>query len=195
MKGKIYGIGYYDDGNGNTKIDRTLPSYRAWSGMLERCYSPVFLRRRPTYRGCTVCQEWQNLYKFNLWYEKNYYTISGQRMDLDKDILVKGNRIYSPETCVFVPQEINVLIIKADSIRGDLPIGVSYDASNKGYVAHMSCRGKVVYLKKCKFPEEAFFYYKKNKEKYIKQIADEYKDVIPEELYEALYRWKVEITD
>lgn len=163
MKRKIYGIGYYNDSNGNTKISSSLPSYRTWCRMLERCYSADFLKRRPTYRGCTVCEEWQNLYNFNKWYEENYYTIPGQRMNLDKDILAKGNKIYSPETCIFVPSDINMVFTKADSIRGDLPIGVYYDVGHNGYVARVSFKGKQVYLKQCKCPIEAFLYYKKTK--------------------------------
>lgn len=80
--------------------------------MLERCYSARYQERKPTYKGCSVCDEWLNYQNFAKWYDDNYYEIKGEIMCLDKDILVKGNKIYSPENCVFVPNYINVLFAR-----------------------------------------------------------------------------------
>lgn len=116
-------------------------------------------------------------------------------MELDKDILVKGNKIYSPDTCVFVPQRINTLIVGANRIRGEFPIGVYYDKQKKRYIASLSCGDRNVKVARCKTPIEAFFEYKFYKEQHIKNVADDYKNCIPENLYNALINWNIEITD
>ena len=194
-RGYHFLVGFYDDGNGKNKIDRSLPGYNSWHGMLDRCYGTDSHKLKRTYTECNVCKEWLNLYNFNEWYVNNYYSIPGEKMELDKDILVRGNKIYSPETCVFVPKRINLLILKSERKRGEFPIGVYYDRGKKKYVASLSYEGKSLKIKRCDLPIEAFFWYKWYKEAYIKQVADEYKDKIPEKLYKALYDWKIEITD
>lgn len=124
------------------------------------------------------------------------YEINGETMYLDKDILVKENKIYSPETCVFVPQNINKLFTKRQNDRGKYPIGVSFDKKLNEFRSYCSYgNGNIEYLNLFNTPEEAFQVYKEFKENYIKQIADEYKDKIPKKLYEAMYAWKVDIDD
>lgn len=112
-------------------------------------------------------------------------------MVLDKDILLKGNRIYSPNTCIFVPQRINSLFAKPNTLRGNLPIGVEYDKKDKKYRTNWSNAHKGYYDS----PEEAFYTYKHDKEKYIKQIADEYRIKIPEKIYMAMITYEVDIND
>ena len=167
--------------------------------MLKRCYSDECQKKHPTYKDCTVCEEWHNYSDFKEWFDNNYYEIEGERMALDKDILVKGNKIYSPNTCVFVPQNINTLFIKSNKTRGKYPIGVYFRKDKNKYQAQ--CR--IVYNGKTQQEflglyntiEDAFKVYKQFKENCIKQVADEYKDKIPNNLYKAMYNYKVEITD
>lgn len=123
------------------------------------------------------------------WFEENY--IEGWQ--LDKDILVKGNKIYSPETCCFVPSCINNLFIKSNKIRGEFPIGVSKRKDK--YISQIQKSKKVKYIGMFETLLEAFDAYKVEKEKHIKNIADEYKDYLNPKVYEALYKYKVEITD
>ena len=195
----VYGIGITGletivDDNGEV-----LDSYKCWKGMLQRCYSAKFQEKQPTYKGCTVCDDWIYYPNFKNWYDNNYYEINNKTSQLDKDILIKGNKVYSPDTCVFVPKFINTLFIKCQKTRGDSPIGMSYNKANKNYKAHLSVftNGKSVkkYLGSFDTTNEAFEVYKKAKEEYIKEIADEYKDKIPTELYEAMYSYKVDIDD
>jgi len=116
-------------------------------------------------------------------------------MHLDKDILIKGNKIYSPSTCCFVPQNINVLFTKRESERGLYPIGVHLH-SQGGYGA--SCNdgsGNNEQLGVYKTPKIAFDKYKYHKEKLIKEIAVKYHKFIPNNVYNALIQYKVEITD
>ena len=158
--------------------------------MLRRCYDKKLHLKEPTYKDATCCEEWLN-------YE-NYYEIDNDNMQLDKDILYKDNKIYSPETCIFVNQRINKLFIKRKAKRGSLPIGVTYNKRDNKIQARCDItkgNGGKKYLGSLKTPEEAFKAYKTFKEKYIKQVADESKDKIPKKLYEAMYRYEVEITD
>ena len=168
--------------------------------MLRRCYSEDYKNKKPTYIGCEVYNEWLNFQNFAKWFEENYYEIEGETIALDKDILVKNNKIYSPNTCVFVPERINTLFTKADKSRGKLPIGIVEDNRTHHFRARCSTldeNGKIkrVELGSYKTHEEAFIHYKQFKENYIKQVADEYKPYIPKELYEAMYRWEVDIDD
>ena len=200
---RTYNIGYLGEGKYKTRVNnRKTEYYEEWIGMLRRCYNNNQRDRnkRPKYDGCTVCEEWHNFQNFAKWYEENYYEIKEEKMCLDKDILVKGNKIYSPQTCVFVPNRINVLFTKSDKIRGDFPIGVTYHKRDKVFESKMCYMDKnkikhSCYLGRYNTSEEAFESYKKAKENYIKQVADEYKPYIPKELYDAMYNYKVEITD
>ena len=193
LEKNVFNIGYIGVGKYSHKLYPNI--YKIWEDMMKRCYSKNFHKKRPTYVDCEVCEEWHNFQNFAKWYEENYYEIEGQKMHLDKDILFKGNKIYSPQTCIFVPQRINVLFVKRNSLRGDLPVGVFWNKKNKKFQAQCQTYEKHYYLGLYNKPFEAFTVYKNFKENYIKQIADEYKNLIPTKLYEALYKYKVEITD
>ena len=170
-------------------------SYLIWFHMLRRCYDKKLHLKEPTYKEATCCEEWLNYQNFAKWYDENYYEIEGEQMALDKDILIKGNKVYSPKTCCFVPKRINSLFVKNDAVRGSLPIGVRHSRTKKGYQSECNILNNPIYLGTFSTPEEAFKVYKEFKENYIKQVADEYKDKIPKKLYEAMYRYEVEITD
>ena len=193
---RSYNIGYIGEGIYKAKENgKDTKMYIVWHEMLKRCYSEKYHKKNNTYEGCEVCDEWHNFQNFAEWYEENYYEIPGEVMALDKDILVKGNKIYSPNTCIFVPQSINTLFIKSDKIRGNLPIGVHYKKQNKKYIAQCKMNNEKKYLGSFDTPEEAFQVYKKFKERYIKQIADEYIELIPQELYNAMHNYEIEYED
>ena len=119
------GIGKY-----SSKINnKPSPQYSSWSSMIKRCYNPKCLTKDYTYQDCSVCKEWHNFQNFAKWYDDNYYQVFNEEINLDKDILHKGNKIYSPENCIFVPKTINSLFTKSNRSRGKYPIGVDY---NKG---------------------------------------------------------------
>lgn len=194
----IYNVGYYGEGKykATNKNNKSTKCYNTWRKMLERCYNDKTQEKHPTYKGCSVCEEWYNFQNFAKWYEENYYEIEGQRMCLDKDILVKGNKIYSPSTCIFVPNNINVLFTKSDKVRGEYPIGVRYrEEIDKFNVKCNNGYKKSIYLGSFNTPHKAFLMYKLNKELVIQSVAEEYKDKIPNKLYEALMNYKVEEND
>ena len=167
--------------------------------MLNRCYDEKFHEKYPTYIGCEVDKNWHNFQNFAEWYYNNYYEIEGGKMCLDKDILYKHNKVYSPKTCIFVPQTINSLFVKRDNDRGESVIGTSL--KNGRY--RVQCwsfdpetgKSKQEYFGYYDSQEKAFEIYKYYKEKNIKQVADYYKDKIPEKLYDGMYSYKVEIDD
>lgn len=197
---RVFGMGYIGDGKYKVRENGKITKmYKTWNNMLGRCYDEKLHKKRPTYKDCTVCEDWHNFQNFGLWYEENFYEIESEVMCLDKDVLFKRNKIYSPETCIFVPQTINSLFTKSDKNRGEYPIGVNphgdkfraicgvYDfKNNKKKLKHLGLYNTV---------EKAFIAYKQFKEDYIKQVADYYKNEIPVKLYSALYSYEVEITD
>lgn len=190
----VYGVGYMGQGSYSKLTDKD--AYKAWQGILRRCYDSKLHAKRPSYIECEVAEDWYNFQNFAEWYYNNYYEVPDQRMALDKDILCKSNKVYSPDTCVFTPSRINTLFVKCNSKRGDLPIGVSYHKQHNKYQA--SCNdnlGHLIYLGLYETPEEAFEIYKQYKEQTIKDTAEEYKDVIPEVLYNAMINYEVEIED
>lgn len=191
--------GYLGEGSYKPKVDGNLTKqYVAWKSMLRRCYSDKYQKTRPTYIGCLVIEEWHNFQTFAKWYDENYYEVesdSKRGMNLDKDILNKGNKIYCPEYCVYAPDRINLLFIKVDAVRGSLPVGVNKEKYGKRYSAYCSKDGKREEIGLYNTPEEAFNAYKTFKESYIKQVAEDYKNIIPTRLYEALYRYEISITD
>ena len=183
----IHKVGYI--GVGKYRKSSHHKIYYIWVNILGRCYSITQQTKRPTYIGCIVDERWHNFQNFAKWYEENY--IEG--FHLDKDILVKGNKIYSPETCTFIPQEINCLLTRRQNHRGSLPIGVKKN-QNKFEVI-ISKVGKSVYIGVFDTPKEAFQVYKTAKETYIKKVANKWKHLITSQTYEALINYKVQITD
>jgi len=198
----VHGVGYLGQGKHvSRKGGKILKCYGTWSGMIERGYNQLFKEKNPSYKNTTVCEEWHNFQVFGDWYDENYYQIEGKKMSLDKDILVKGNKLYSPETCIIVPSNINNLFVTRKDARGKFPIGVTYDKEKKSFVTQYNTLSLPTDILGHRFigyystPKLAFNAYKEYKEKYIKKVADYYKKDIPEKLYRAMYNYEVEITD
>ena len=198
---RYYGVGYLGEGKYKVKENgRVTRVYDTWHSMLQRCYGGENRGKRSlTYIGCEVCEEWLNYQNFAEWYDNNYYTVKNEVMCLDKDILVKHNKIYSPETCVFVPNTINSLFTKRQNTRGKSVIGTSPHQGKYEVQCRMinpeTGKSKKEYLGVYGTQEKGFEVYKYYKEKNIKQVADYFKDKIPVKLYGALYNYEVEITD
>ncbi len=183
----IYNVGYFGIGKYSTK--NNPKAYRTWNHMITRCYSEKQQIIQPSYMGCSVDERWYNFQVFAEWFENNY--IEG--FALDKDILVKGNKIYSPETCCFVPLQINQLFSVNSINRGNTPIGVR--VSRNLFQVSLKKFGKHITYGSYKTTDEAFKVFKYHKELYIKEVADIWKDKITTETYQALYNYQVEITD
>lgn len=170
----LYGFGvndYYDGPvNTGTKI---VKFYAVWRSMIARCYDPVQRTKYSSWEGCKVCDEWKSLVKFKEWFDKNY--IEGY--ELDKDILIKGNKLYSPETCCFVPKELNrIFETKPKKIKGNtLPEGVMWDSSRGLYISVLNrFNKKRLYIGRFISVEEASIKYQKAKNQYLSELAEEY---------------------
>lgn len=186
----FYGVGFI--GSFRAEEEETKrKAYTLWRNMLMRCYDKKSFLTHPTYADCSVCKEWHNFQIFKKWFDENY--IEGYM--IDKDILIKGNKVYSPDTCCFVPSEVNALFTKRQNCRGDLPIGVTYSESKKRYKVNFTMNAKKNYIGYFATPEEAFMAYKEAKEAYIKEVAEKWKDKIETKVYDALMSYEVEVTD
>lgn len=188
-KPSILGIGFI--GRRRSLLNIKSNSYKLWRNVIARCYDATIIYKRPTYKDCCMCDEWHNFTKFEKWFDENY--VDGYC--LDKDILYKGNKEYSPNTCCFVPNEINVLFTKRQNKRGELPIGVLYSESKKRFKAQFTKGSEREYLGYFDTKEEAFLAYKKAKESYIQEVANKWKEKIAPNVYKAMMRYEVEITD
>ena len=196
----ICGVGVIGDATTIDNKGKHLPEYTLWSNMLRRCYGENRLVKSPSYDGCSVSDEFLNFTFFTDWCNNQVgfgsRDYKNEPYALDKDILVKGNKVYSEDTCGFVPREVNNLFTLRKNKRGDSIIGVCYAKANKKFVAQLNTgkgiQDRLGYFNK---EAEAFFAYKQAKESYIKEVANKWKDKIDTRVYEALMNWVVEITD
>lgn len=196
----VFGVGI----TGNkypTKINgKHVAEYIAWHNVISRSYNKKDKTKNPTYQNVTCCEEWLSYENFYEWLhsQENFDKwLNGKRWAIDKDIVNKGNKIYSPKNCCLVPQNVNCLFTKRDNYRGDLPIGIF----KNGIEFRVHCSNPFT----CKYEdlgtyqtiEEAFFVYKKRKEEIIKQVAEiEYNNGnITKKCYDAMMSYEVEITD
>lgn len=193
-KSIVFGCGY------NT-LDEVLTSYggkhtfehRTWCNMLKRCYSDKESCKNKTYVDKYVCDEWLDYKNFYHWIIS--YRYREDNWQLDKDLLLKGNKVYSPDTCVFLPSRLNASLLKCDATRGGLPIGVHFDKARQRYKATCCNEFGKQWQKRFDTVEEAFISYKAEKERVLKALAEEFRSEIDPRAYMALINYKVEITD
>ena len=207
----VYGYGYLGvDKEGNVpkvsefKDGKNVHTweYDKWQKMLQRCFDNKFKEKKPTYKDITCCNRWLCFANFLEDFEilkQEYSWNEDEKLNLDKDILHKGNKIYGLENCVLVPQWINTLFIKCDASRGQYPVGVSYHKRDRKYQACCSVNGKLIGLGYYSTPLEAFSVYKIAKEQEIKRIAEDCisKGFITKDsrLYKAMISYQIKIDD
>ena len=169
--------------------------YELWQNMLKRCYSDSFKKKYPTYEGCQVSDNFKSYEYFYEWCNKQIgFGVDG--FELDKDLLVKGNKVYSESACVFIHKDINLLLTKSTASRGKHLIGVSWHDKGKAFEARVSkSKGKSEHLGYFKTEIGAFKAYKKAKEAFVKEQANKWKGKIDERAYEALLNYEVNIDD
>ena len=193
-----YGFhGYIDQGpyetitrdNDGKKI--FLTEYNTWVSMHRRAEN--FNGTHPSYEDVTIDKIWWSYQNFAMWYNDNKYEVENDILRLDKDILVPGNRVYSPETCCLVPDKINQLFKQPMKKDDNMPMGVYKEGNRYRTVKlyEIDNNGNVMkHCKSFKTPEDAHECYKFYKEKYIHDIADLYKDIIPTIVYVALKQYE-----
>ena len=196
MKASVCGVGCMGSNLDLKSIynGKLCKIYRQWQNMIVRCYNERYHIRFPTYIGCTVSDEFKDYSKWREWYDN--YPCKQDGWHMDKDLLIKGNKVYSEDTCVFLPKEINLVLTKCTASRGEHLIGVYWSKTANAFVARVrKNKGKSEYLGSFNAEIEAFNAYKKAKESFIKEQANRFKSQIDERAYNALMNYTVEITD
>jgi len=185
---KVEGKGFFGEGpyksSHNGKVTR---AYTTWKSMLRRCYNSKNLILYPTYKGCSVHNDWLNFQFFAKWHEKEPNS-EKKGFQLDKDLRISNNKIYGPETCSYVPQEINKLLTNCEIESGNLPKGVYI--SGKKFVANLRANNRTINLGVYDTPELASDAYKIAKSAYVKFMSVELREVIHPEVYAYLNTWE-----
>lgn len=190
MSKLTFGIGFNSGGLYEPSCNNSYTDcYNKWLSILKRCYYAKDKRTQRSYEGCTVFQPWHDFQVFAEWYYNTEYSDYGYA--LDKDLLSKGDKIYSPENCSFVPTEINNLLIANNARRGDYPQGVSLNKNKKRFIAHIRINSKSKHLGVFDTPSEAHQVYKIAKEAYVKEKALEWQDRIADNVFQALMDWQL----
>lgn len=188
------GVGVMGEGLYVSKDHHGKPTkhYQLWGNMMTRCYSSS-----PTYKNyfdCEVHETWLNFQNFAKWCDEQK-GFGNLNWHLDKDILIKGNKVYGPDTCVFVPSEVNKYYLKREASRGDLPIGVTR-TDNERYMSQGNFKGfHSKFIGRYSTPEEAFLAYKNIKESHGRYLASMYSGIVDERVIEALNNYEVNIND
>lgn len=167
--------------------------YRLWKAMIQRGYDVRTKANQPTYKDVTCCDEWLSFANFVCWVNKEVgYGGKLLGFALDKDLIIRGNKTYSPEACSLVPRAVNALLNSHGNSRGRYPVGVHFDIQNDRFAAGLRCGAVKKNLGLFDTPEEAFAAYKIAKEAQIKVVATQYKDVLKPAVFESLMNWKIE---
>lgn len=188
----IYGVGF-NDGKYPAKVKgKNVKVYDTWRHFLQRCHCPERQRKNPTYIGCQASENFKSYSYFYEWCQ-NQIGFDQENFQLDKDFLIKGNKLYSEETCLFLPRSLNTLLISCRAARGKLPVGVS---AHQGKFLARCCTDKLsTHIGVFNSPELAFAAYKEVKEAFIKTQAEKWKALIDPRAYTALMCYEVSITD
>lgn len=190
MKKLIQGVATNSKGDYTARLNgKMTKSYVTWHSMLTRVYCPKYQARQPTYIGCSVTDEWLEYQTFAKWFENHEYSNRGYH--LDKDLLAPDNKIYAPDRCVFVPRQLNSLLLDRGNARGQYPQGVSFYKHDNKFAANISINGKYKKLGRFDTEIEAYNAYKIAKEQYVKDSANHWRDDIAANVYEALMQWEL----
>lgn len=186
----IRGIGYIGIGEYKTKENgKMTETYLAHKALFCRCYNPATHERQSRYKDCTVAPIWHNWQNFAEWYES--HESFGLGYHLDKDLLVRGNTVYSPETCVMLPRELNNLISESKPSSKGYPRGVGKKNGANQYHVRVGGGKDRKYVGGYYTIEEASAAYVKAKERYVKNLALAWANRIEWKAFVALMNWKV----
>lgn len=149
----VYGHGYF--GVGEHSFVKDPKAYKSWAGIMERVYCPKLHLKRPTYKDVTVCEEWHNFQNFAKWfYEESNYQ---DGWHLDKDLMSNSEKVYSPETCIFIPNALNSFIANRYVNNKSGYVGVCWDKEASRWAAAIKLvnTGKTIKLGRFTTPEDA----------------------------------------
>ena len=191
----VYGVGVVGTKYPIREGGVLTKEYGLWNNMLQRCYYDTYKKKYQTYKDCEVSENFKSYEYFYEWCNKQI-GFDNEDWHLDKDLLIKGNKVYNENTCVFLPREINTLLTKSTASRGEYLIGVCWNKTNKAFRARVSKnKGKQEHLGYFSTELEAFNVYKVAKEAFIKEQANKWKSQIDDRAYNALMNYEVNIDD
>lgn len=161
-------------------------TYLNWIAMLQRCYIDMGDKYLSYYGFVTVCDEWLNFQNFAEWYESHHYNIPNERLHIDKDIKSKESKVYSPETCILIPQSINEVIREnyRNSDNADLPVTI------KRYGKKYQVKFRRENLGSYDTVDECLCKYNDRKLNYIKELVDSYGNLLPNDVKDIILQWK-----
>ena len=191
----VYGVGVVGTKYPTMINGRNTKEYGLWQNMLTRCYNDTYKNKQPTYIGCEVSNNFKSYEYFYEWCQ-NQIGFNVEGWHLDKDLLVKGNKVYSEYSCVFLPNEINLLLVKCTASRGEYLIGVYWSKTANAFKATVrKNKGKQEHLGYFNTELEAYNAYKIAKEAFVKEQANKFKSQIDQRAYNALMSYEVSIDD
>lgn len=184
-KETVYGAGINDYVGYISTHGVPLKAYKIWVRVLERCHDTKYKTKNPSYNDVTICDEWIKFSNFKDWFVKNYK----EGYEIDKDILVQGNKVYSPDTCCFVPRRINTLLLNKQRTNTSGVIGVAKDR-NGSYSASVNMSGIRKHVGYYKTIEEAAAAYVRAKSEYATKVVNEYYNngLITEQVRDAIIK-------
>ena len=191
----VYGVGIVGTKYPISEGGVLTKEYGLWNNMLQRCYYDTYKKKYQTYKDCEVSENFKSYEYFYEWCNQQI-GFDNEGWHLDKDLLTKGNKVYSEDSCIFIPNEINLLLTKRTTSRGKHLIGVCWHNASKSFIAMVNKnKGKQEYLGLFNTEIEAFNTYKTAKEAFVKEQAEKWKGKIDERAYKALMNYTVDIAD
>ena len=181
----VYGLGNTDITT-VTEDGKYIRSYLIWAAIIQRCVDPKYHAKEPTYIGTTICDEWKNYSAFKAWYDIHFQ----EEMQIDADLFKKGGKIYSPETCCFLPRQINTALITKSLHNKSGYAGVTWSKQNKKWQTHtrtINGNGHIGFFDDIKLASAAYIEAKQN---HIKELAEKYKSLLTKRVYDALMNWR-----
>lgn len=196
----IYGVGINDWDSPVYVENKQMKEYQVWVGVLSRCFSDKEKARKPCYKDSKCSENWLVFSNFvrDIRSMVGFDKLMKSGWQIDKDLILKGNKDYSNETCCLLPKELNVFLINGASKRGSLPLGVHERVNenlSKRFVATIFYKGKHIHLGYFGDPLGAHLAYKVKKEELLGIYAEELRGVIDDRAYRALMSYKVDIND
>lgn len=190
----VFGVGFIGEGKHKPSVNGVQTfAYKKWSQMFGRCYSETE-RSVLYYKESYVKPIWHNFQNFADWCESQN-GFGDDTWHLDKDIISPGNKEYGPDICCFMPGRLNKILLKRESSRTEIPIGVLKRKDCKNYtVQSYDKNSERLYVGSFETVEEAFIAYKTQRESVVRDVAQEYENLIDPRVYESLIRYEIDIT-
>jgi hypothetical protein len=179
----IYGEGFLGENAPTEQNNNKIKEYSIWTDILRRCYSDKYKYTFIAYKNCTVSEEWKNYSNFYKWYKENLYKCTDE-LEVDKDILSIGKKIYSKETCLLIPREIN-RFCEASKMGG------CYLTINNRWSARLHHKSEHIHIGNFKTFEEAEIEFLKRKNKIYQELVEKYREELPSGVYNKLKNAKL----